>query len=103
MRQLLLAAIALALAAGAGCGPAPKTEDITVIKVDPLAQVKSTLTNYANGQPLGSEVTTFPNMVETVKKVDADKGAALEKGFADMQKPKANVRAIAKDLLAKLG
>lgn len=102
MRRLLTAAVALAMAVGAGCGPAMKTEDITVTPIDPMAQVKSTLTNYANGQPLGSEVTSFPGMVETVKKIDAEKGAALEKGFADMQKPKANVRAIAKTLLAKL-
>ncbi|WP_020470716.1 hypothetical protein [Zavarzinella formosa] len=103
-RSQMAAGIVLAglLGLAAGCSPPVKTETIEVKPADPLAQVKTTLANYVKGQPLGSEVTAFPTMVETVKKANPEKGALVEKGFADLQKPGANTKAIAKDLLAKL-
>lgn len=85
------------------CAPsAIKTEEIEIKVADPLKEVKSILENYSKGQPLGSEVTSFPALVNTVKAVSQEKAEILEKGFAELQKPKANVKAIAKELLAKI-
>jgi hypothetical protein len=98
---LLGAALALA---PVGCGPVGKVEqqDIEVKPNSGLEQAKALLGNYAKGQPLGSEVTSFPNIVEEVRKADPTRADILEKGFAELQKPKVNVAAKAKDLLKQL-
>jgi hypothetical protein len=99
MKKFTLALLACLLVFFSGCGQ-QQNENI-VIKVDPLASVKTLLKGYANGQPLRSEVTSFPDYVATVKKVDPAKAEILEKGFAEIQKPGTNVQAKAKELLAK--
>ncbi len=48
---------------------------------DPLASAKTALQRYADGQPLGSEVTTFDFMVEELKKVDPAKADILKEGL----------------------
>ena len=83
-----------------GCGQ-PQNENI-VIKVDPMAGVKTMLQGYVNGQPLRSEVTSYPDYVATVKKVDPSKAEILEKGLAEIQKPGANIKEKAKELLSKI-
>lgn len=87
-----------------GCGPPGRVQEQT-IEVKPqadLEQAKQYLNNYAKGQPLGSEVTSFPGIVERVRASDPTRGEILEKGFADLQKPKANTTAKAKEILAQL-
>jgi len=87
-----------------GCTPGPKEENIKVSTAnDPLFQPRSVLERYAQGQPLGSEVTSFPKMVEDVRKVDPKRAEILEKGFEDLQKAPPNARAAkAKALLQQI-
>jgi hypothetical protein len=98
------AALAAFLAAFVGCGPPGKVKEET-IEVKPrveLEQAKSYLQNYSQGQPLGSEVTSFPMLVEGVRKTDPTRADILEKGFAELQKPKVNTAAKAKEILKEL-
>ena len=104
MKRIALAASALALAAGCGDGGKVQPADVEIkIQQTPLQQAQAVLNRYAAGTALGSEVTTFPAIVEAMKAVDAKKGEALEKGFADLQKsPPAQVAAKAKALLKRI-
>lgn len=85
-----------------GCGGAPGEQQIAVPQVDRLEEAKRYLQNYANGQPVTSEATAFPKLVEDVKKADPAKGELLEKGLAEIQGNPATAAATAKDLLTKL-
>lgn len=49
-----------------------------------VEQAKQLLQQYAQGLPMGSEVSWFPQIVEETKKTDADKAALLEQGFAEL-------------------
>jgi hypothetical protein len=102
---LILSGACLAVMA-TGCGPGggAKEETIAVKQpIDPMNQVKATLDNYVKGQPLGSEVTSYPYLVNEVRKSDPAKADILEKGFADLQKSKDKPAAKAKELLKQLG
>jgi hypothetical protein len=69
-----------------GCGERVKERQIEVKTAgDPLFLPKSVLQRYADGQPLGSEVTSFANMVETLRKADAAKADVLQKGLDEIQ------------------
>lgn len=97
-------AVALPLFLLSGCMQQTSTP-VKVYEVktpDPLDQAKSLLENYAKGQTPGSEVTTFPHLVDEVKKKDPQKGEILEKGFADLQKSPREAAAKAKALLGQL-
>lgn len=101
----LAGGFALALVAGpsGGCSQPTVKPKVITITVDPMVQVGNTLRAYANGQGLGSEVTGYEQMVATVKGVNPEKAAILEKGLAEIQKPGADVKAKAKALLGQLG
>lgn len=94
----------LAALAFAGCGPPGKVDEQTIeVKENSgLEQAKQYLNNYAKGQPLGSEVTSFAHLVEEVRKTDPARADVLDKGFADLQKPKANTASKAKEILKQL-
>lgn len=97
--------VGLAMAAMAlGCSSSVKEEQIPVkASGDPLSNAKSTLERYAKGQPLSSEVTSFPAMVKEVRKTDPAKADILEKGLADIEKASAAARpAKARELLKTL-
>lgn len=81
----------------------PQNETI-VIKAaeDPLDGIRTVLDGYVKGQPLRSEVSSFPNYISDIKKVNPEKAAILEKGLEDLQKPGVNVQSKAKALLEKL-
>lgn len=97
-----LAALLLALLAGCS-GPQPEETIEVKASNDPLNAPRSILQRYADGQALGSEVASFPKLVEDVRAVDAARAAVLEKGLADIQKASASSRpALAKSLLQKL-
>lgn len=87
-----------------GCGRSVKEEAIEVkASNDPLFEARAVLQRYAAGQPLSSEVTSFPYMVEQVRKVDPARAEVLEKGLAEIQKASPASRpARAKELLRKL-
>jgi len=94
---------AVALAA-AGCGSGVREEQIEIKQSnDPLFLPRSALQHYADGQPLSSEVSGFPKMVEDVRKVDPLRADILEKGLAAIQEASPDARpALAKKLLTKL-
>jgi len=102
---LISAAPVLFLAlAMTGCGPtgSVKEESIEVKPNPAIDQAKHLLNNYAKGQKLGSEVTSFDTIVADVRKTDPPKASVLEKGFAELQKPKVDTKAKAKEILAQL-
>ncbi len=95
---LLVASILLT-----GCGPAGVTEKTYEVKpLSAVEQARQLLQNYAQGAPLSSEVTSFPDLISEVKETDPQKADLLEKGFADIQQSPANRAATAKALLEKL-
>jgi hypothetical protein len=79
--------IGLALALNAiGCGAPVKEQQIEIKTAnDPLALPRSVLQRYADGQALGSEVTSFPKMVEDVRATDPTRADVLEKGLEELQ------------------
>jgi hypothetical protein len=101
----LVVGVGLAISAP-GCGPSVKQEQIQ-IKVptanNPLARATSLLERYAGGQPLTSEATSFPAMVEAVRKEDPAKADILKAGLDEIQKASPAARpAKAKEILGKL-
>lgn len=107
MRHLHCVMIALAVAAAVhGCGPSVKQERIEIkapAASNPLAEATSLLERYAGGQPLTSEATSFPNLVERVRKEDSAKADILAAGFAELEKAAPAARpAKAKEILSKL-
>src|SRR5690348_8285363 len=104
--RLALGLVIFGAAAGlVGCGPPGqvKEESIEVKQQQGLDRARKMLENYANGQPLGSETTTYPSLVEDVKKEDADRGAILEQGLNELQQTKgAATAAKAREILKKL-
>jgi len=103
-KRLVVAALTAALGAFAGCGPTGKVkeETIEVKQNSSLEQAKQLLNNYSKGQPVGSEATSFNGIVDEVRKADPTRADILAKGFTELQKPKANTVAIAKDTLKQL-
>lgn len=102
MKQL--SSIFLAFAVGfviLGCNSNPREENINV-KADPVGEARAVLQRYADGQPLASEASSFPKLIERVKAANAEQGATVEKALNDIQKAPGNRTAIAKDALAKL-
>jgi len=87
-----------------GCSGGVREETIEVkASNDPLTVPRNILQRYADGQPLGSELTSFPKLVEDVRKVDTTRADVLEKGLAEIEKAAPGQRAgLAKGLLAKL-
>lgn len=99
----LLAGLALAGPAFGCGGGRVQEETIEVKQVDPMIQVQAMLSDYARGQPLASEVTTFDFLVEEVRQVDPAKADVLKAGLDDLQKTSGSPAAKAKALLKKLG
>jgi hypothetical protein len=99
----LLCGVALCLGLLAvGCGGGHSKKEVIEIKVvDSLTQAKNILKQYVEGQQLGSEVTMFPGIVDSVRKTDPAKADILQKGFEDLKKG-GNIKSKAKDLLGKL-
>jgi hypothetical protein len=104
-RFLVLMGLGLAAVATAGCTSPVEEEQIQVNAAsDPLAQPRSILENYAQGQPLGSEATSFGYLVQEVRKTDPQKADVLEQGFREIEQAAPASRAAkAKEVLNKLG
>jgi hypothetical protein len=99
----LVIGLTLALSA-LGCGSGVKEEQIEIKTAnDPLFQPRSILQRYAEGQMLGSEVTSFPKMVEDVRATDPARADVLEKGLQELQQAAPGARpGKAKKLLEQL-
>jgi hypothetical protein len=99
----LLAVLALTVLVF-GCGSGRRTpHNVEITGHDPMKQVKATLQNYVNGQPLTSEVQSFDFLVEEVRKVDTAKADILKAGLDDIKKTPNNPGPKARALLQKLG
>jgi hypothetical protein len=51
---------------------------------------------------MGSEVMTFEEIVEEVRKTDPQKATILENGFADLKRSRGNLSGKARELLKRL-
>lgn len=97
--------ILLVVAFGAlGCGGGVQEKQIEIKAAsDPLLAPRSILQRYAEGQALGSEVTSFAKLVEDVKAVDPAKAEILDKGLQELQQASpSEVSGKAKKLLQQL-
>lgn len=102
MHRLSKIVFCLAVIALAGCGGGVK-EEVIEVKTSQLTQIKDTLDRYAKGQPVMSEVTSFPYLVSEMKQVDPAKALILEKGLAEIEKNPTQAKAKATELLQQLG
>ncbi len=104
MRLFCLTLSACSLTFALGCGGGVQEQEIEVkASNDPLHEPRSILKRYAEGQPIGSEITSFPDHVANVRAIDPDRADVLEKGIAELQAaPAAKRKAIAKELLGKI-
>jgi hypothetical protein len=104
-KYLVVMGLGLAVIATSGCTSPVDEEQIQVNAAsDPLQEPRSVLERYAQGQPLGSEATSFSYMVQEVRKTDPQKADVLEQGFrAIEQAPPASRPAKAKEVLNQLG
>jgi len=91
--------IFMALLGLCGCG---KDRPVEVKPQSGLERAKGVLNDYASGAPLGSEVETFAEIVEEVRKTDPQKATILEKGFADLKRSPKDVGGKARALLKQL-
>lgn len=96
---LILAGVAV----GCGDGKAPVKTYTMAKAADPLEEVRALLTRYAAGQPVGSEVTSYDDLVARVRAQDIDRADAVDEGLKAIA---ANPRAAgseARRLLTKIG
>lgn len=101
---LVAGLVAPLLAASSGCGGGGVKEELIEVKpLDPMVQVRSTLQNYAKGQPVASEATSFDYMVAEVRKTDAAKADTLKAGLDEIKALKGSPAAKAIELMKKLG
>jgi hypothetical protein len=105
MRRLFVAiTITLAACTGpVGCNRGtPAIQSIAAPAVDPLAEAKAILANYAKGRPVTSEAESFPALAERVKQQDAAKGELLGQGLASIKANPRTARSKAAELLKRL-
>ncbi len=81
----------------------PKERVIPIRQADPLAQLRSYLEGYAQGQPIGSERELFPEVVDEIRKTDSSLAAMVEKGVGEIQASPGQSAALARKLLDRLG
>src|SRR5205085_10338371 len=103
-RVALMAAIVLSMELGlVGCSSGtPKVETVKAPAPDPIARVKTMLTNYANGMPVTSEADSFADLAAQVKAKDPAKGEIVEKGLTEIKANPASAKTKANELLKKL-
>ena len=69
----------------AGCSATTQNK-VLQYTPDPVAEARAVVQGYANGQPIGSEMGTYDDLVSRVTAADADKGAKLKQYFAEIKK-----------------
>ena len=94
--------LAFVFLAGCGMSGTPKVETVKAPAPDPIARVKTMLTNYANGMPVTSEADSFADLATQVKAKDTAKGEIVEKGLAEIKANPASAKSKATELLKKL-
>jgi hypothetical protein len=102
--SLLAGLVAAALLAGCNSGGVQEKVIVIEKKGDSLTPARTVLKRYADGQPMASEVTGFPKMIEDVRAAAPEKADVLEKGLKEIERASPAARAgLARSLLAKLG
>lgn len=104
MRLFFIAGAAILVGFLCGCAQSgtPKIETVQVPAADPIARVKTMLSNYANGAPVTSEADSFADLAAQVKAKDAAKGEIVEKGLSEIKANPGSAKAKATELLKKL-
>ena len=104
MRVVLIATVVLSVGLGlVGCSSGtPKVETVQAPAPDPIARVKTMLTNYTNGMPVTSEADSFADLAAQVNAKDPAKGEIVEKGLAEIKANPASAKTKATELLKKL-
>src|SRR5262245_58291812 len=91
--------IFMALLGLCGCG---KDQSVEVKPQSGLERARAILNDFAQGVPMGSEASTFDEIVAEVRKTDPNKATLLEKGFADLKRKPQNLSGKARELLKQL-
>ena len=84
----------------AGCSATTQNK-VLQYTPDPVAEARAVVQCYANGQPIGSEMGTYDDLVGRVTAADADKGAKLKQYFAEIKKKGSADAGKAKKMLAE--
>ena len=99
----VVGAMFLAAAVFCGCGQQAVQEKTYEVNMPSgLDQAKQILRQYVDGAPLGSEVTSFPEIIEEVKQTDPQKAEILDRGLTELQQSSTGPAAKAKALLEEL-
>jgi hypothetical protein len=87
-----------------GCQVGPVDEKVAVPTATIEASLRKTLESFEKTGQTGSALTALESDINGIKTTDAAKGAALHKGFLEMQQANTpeKVKAVAKDMLSKL-
>ena len=83
----------------AGCSATTQNKVIQYTP-DPVAEARSVVQGYANGQPIGSEMGTYDDLIGRVTAANADKGAKLKQYLSEIKKTGRADAAKAKKMLA---
>lgn len=103
LRLLLCAAVTLVAVGTLGCsGDRVEERNIEVKQKGALDEARQVLEGYAKGNPLSSEVDSFPDLVKRVQEEDAAKAKVLEDAFKRIQSTPADRATIARETLKKL-
>ena len=93
---LILSTVLLA----AGCSATTQNK-VLEYTPDPVAEARAVVQAYANGQPVGSEMATYDDLVSRVTAADAAKGAKLQQYLGEIKKKGSADAAKAKKMLAE--
>lgn len=99
-----IVAVTLTGLAVVGCGQSgPGERQIEVREPDKIDEVKSVLSRYAEGQPLGSEADDFDRLIEGVRETDPKKADMLAEEMPKLKQLEgralqAKAKAIIRDL-----
>lgn len=103
LRYGCLASFVLVSAILLGCDSGtPKVKEYQVEMPTGLERAKLLLKQYAEGGQLGSEVTSYEEIVEQAREEDPQKAEILAEGFEEIRNSQGRHGAIARELLEKL-
>jgi len=91
--------VLVALSAFVGCN-ATTPNRVLQYTPDPVAEARAMVQAYANGQPLGSEMDVYDDLVARVTAKDAAKGEKLAGYLGEVRKKRSPDAAAAKKFLA---
>ncbi len=96
---LRTALVLVALATCVGCSATTPNKTLQYTP-DPVAEARAMVQAYANGQPLGSEMDVYDDLVARVTAKDATKGEKLAQYLAGVRTKRSADAAGAKKFLA---